>query len=299
MVFVLGSINVDLVLYSQKAPEAGETIVGKDFLMNQGGKGANQAIAVTKAGARTCFIGRVGDDFFGNFAVSKLESFGVEAKITIDRKALTGVALINVCGNGENRIVIFHGANEKVSEEELEYLEKSISPNDLLLIQGEIPLNALEKSIVIAKRKNALVVFDPSPARNDFRDIISNVDFVTPNEIELKSLTASNSVEDLLLRGAKNVILKLGNKGILYRSREKEFLVEAFKVKAIDTTGAGDTFNGAFAAALNCNCEVKEALIFASAAAAISVTRRGAGASSPYKEEILKFLEERSLRGCY
>lgn len=291
MVFVPGSINVDLVLYSQKAPEAGETIVGKDFLMNQGGKGANQAIAVTRAGARTCFIGRVGDDFFGSFAV--------EAKITIDEKALTGVALINVCENGENRIVIFNGANEKVSEVELEYLKKSISSNDLLLIQGEIPLNALEKSIVIAKRKNALVVFDPSPARNDFRGIISNVDFVTPNELELKSLTASNSVEDLLLRGAKNIILELGNKGILYRSREKVFLVEAFKAKAIDTTGAGDTFNGAFAATVSCNCEVKEALIFTSAAAAISVTRRGAGASSPYKEEILKFLEERNLQGCY
>ncbi len=299
MVFVLGSINVDLVLYSQNAPEPGETIVGKDFLMSQGGKGANQAIASSKAGVRTCFIGRVGSDFFGNFVVSKLEGFGVEVKVIIDKKALTGVALINVCENGENRIIIFHGANEKVSEEELEYLEKSISSEDLLLIQGEIPLNALEKSIVIAKRKNAIVVFDPSPARNDFRGIISQVDFVTPNEIELKTLTNSNSANELLSIGAKNVILKLGNRGILYRNREEELSVEAFKVKTVDTTGAGDTFNGAFAAAIDSNCKVAEALVFASAAAAISVTKKGAGISSPYKEEILKFLEERNLRGCY
>lgn len=299
MIYVFGSINIDLVVYSQRLPEPGETITGMDFLMNQGGKGANQAVAASKLGSNVVFLGRVGNDFFGNFVIESIRKYGVQPLVSIDKDVHTGLALINVNSEGENSITIIEGANEKVGEEELSQLNSNLKANDILLLQGEIPTRALKEAVNIARNAKAIIVFDPAPVRDDLTEIIPFTTYITPNEVELKSLTSANDPVELIDLGALNVILKLGSKGLLFKNKVQEFFIESFKVEAIDTTGAGDAFNGSFAAALD-NCfSVRDALIFASAASAISVTRRGASISSPNKEEVIKFLEAHNQKSCY
>lgn len=291
-VFVLGSINVDLVVYAEHFPEKGETVFGKEFLINQGGKGANQAVASKKASGNTTFIGRVGRDIFGKIAEDSLKSFEVNYFIIHDEDTQTGIALINVDKDGNNRITIIEGANGKVGKEEIDYLEKNITSGDILLLQGEIKTTELLKAVKIAKGRDAIVIFDPAPVRKDLVSIIPYVDYITPNEIELQKLTLSYDPKELLKFGAKNVIFKMGEKGVLFINDSKELFVKAYSVNAVDTTGAGDTFNGSFASALSKNVEIEKALKFATASAAISVTRKGAAISSPTYEEIIKFLEE-------
>ncbi len=293
MVYVLGSINIDLVAFSKNAPEPGETVVGETFLMNQGGKGANQAIAAAKSGAEVTFIGRVGDDMFGKLAITEVEKYGVKCLVSVDKDVSTGIALIIVESSGENRIVIIPGANGRVSEVELSKLNERITPEDILLLQGEIPIEVIFQAAKVANEKGAYVIFDPAPVKRGFSDILPFATYVTPNEVEIKGLAGeSGSISDILEKGAKSVILKKGSEGVIFKDGRTEFSVRSFKVNAVDTTGAGDTFNGAFAAALEMGFEIRKAIAFASAAAAISVTRKGAAISSPYKEEIERFLEE-------
>ncbi len=290
-IYVLGSINLDLVVYAERFPEKGETIFGKEFFINQGGKGANQAVASKKSGGDTTFIGRVGTDIFADMAINSLKAFGVEHFVTKDEHSQTGIALINVDNSGENRITIIEGANGKVGDEELDFLTTHLKKDDLLLLQGEIRIDKNLKATQIAKEVGASVIFDPAPVKSEFTELISFVDCITPNEIELRTLTKSNDPYELLNMGAKNIILKLGEKGVRFINEEKDFMVEAFRVEAIDTTGAGDTFNGSFATALSKGYKIEDALKFASAASAISVTRKGAAVSSPTYEEVIKFLE--------
>jgi ribokinase len=291
-IFVLGSVNVDLVLYSDKFPEKDETVFGSEFLINQGGKGANQAVAASKIGADVTFIGRVGDDFFGQFANNALKSSNVNTHLFVDKTTTTGVALINVDSLGENCITIIKGANGLVGEEELSYFKQVISSYDILLIQGEIPTETLVKAAQIANEVNAIVIFDPAPVREELVEAIPFATYITPNEIELKKLTKKNSIDELLNMGAKNVVLKLGSKGIKFKNSDTDTVLPAFVVEAIDTTGAGDTFNGSFAAVLSKNYSINDVLRFAIAASSISVTRKGAAVSSPTFEEVVKFLEE-------
>ncbi|MBP8613095.1 MAG: ribokinase [Candidatus Atribacteria bacterium] len=290
-IYVLGSINIDLVVYAERFPENGETIFGKEFFINQGGKGANQAVASKKSGGNATFIGRVGTDIFANMAINSLKDFGVGHFVTKDENSQTGIALINVDNSGENRITIIEGANGKVGEDELNFLTSHLKKDDLLLLQGEIHIDKNLKATQIAKKVGAYVIFDPAPVKSEFTELISYVDYITPNEIELRTLTKSNDPYELLNKGAKNVILKLGEKGVRFINKETDFVVKSFKVEAIDTTGAGDTFNGSFATALSKGYEIEDALKFANAASAISVTRKGAAVSSPIYEEIIKFLE--------
>jgi len=292
MIYVIGSINVDLILFSENFPEVGETVTGKEFFINQGGKGANQAVAAAKAGGDVIFIGRVGNDFFGDFVMNEIRKFGVKTYVTTDHSITTGAALINVDSTGQNRITIIPGANGKVGNAEIDYLKENLKVSDFLLIQGEIPTETLIKASKIANEVNASVIFDPAPVKEELAEVIPFTTYITPNEIELKKLTKTNSIEELLTMGAKNVILKLGSKGINFRNSKEEILLPAFVVEAIDTTGAGDTFNGSFAAVLSKGYSLTDALRFAVAASAISVTRKGAAVSSPTIEEIEKFLEE-------
>ena len=290
-VFVLGSINVDLVVYAEHFPEKGETVVGKEFFINQGGKGANQAVAAKKAGADAIFIGRVGTDIFSNIAEESLKKFEVAHRLTFDKTAQTGIAVINVDKTGENRITIIEGANGHVGSEELEFLKKNIKSGDFLLLQGEIHVDVLVEASKIAKSAEAFIIFDPAPVKEELINVIPYADYVTPNEVELRKLTNSNDPAELLRLGAKNVIFKMGERGVRFINLNEIFEVKAFKVNAVDTTGAGDTFNGSFAAALSMGMDIKEALRFANAAAAISVTRKGAAVSSPTYEEIISFME--------
>lgn len=290
-VFVLGSINVDLVVYAERFPEKGETVVGKEFFINQGGKGANQAVAAKKAGADAIFIGRVGTDIFSNIAEESLKKFEVAHRLTFDKTAQTGIAVINVDKTGENRITIIEGANGHVGSEELMFLKKNIKSGDFLLLQGEIHVDVLVEASKIAKSAEAFIIFDPAPVKEELINVIPYADYVTPNEVELRKLTNSNDPAELLRLGAKNVIFKMGERGVRFINLNEIFEVKAFKVNAVDTTGAGDTFNGSFAAALSMGMDIKEALRFANAAAAISVTRKGAAVSSPTYEEIISFME--------
>jgi ribokinase len=293
MIYVLGSINADLVVYSDEFPKTGETIVGKEFFVNQGGKGANQAIAARKAGAETTFIGRTGKDYFGEIVVKNLVDNDVTLQIRKEDDTYTGIALINVNSIGENKIIIIHGANSKVNGEELTFLEEKITGDDILMLQGEIDSDILLGAAKIAKNKNATVIFDPAPVNKKLRNVIPFADFITPNEVEIKSLAEKHGTEGLFAMGAKNVIKKLGEKGIFYEGENGSFAIPAFSVRVVDTTGAGDTFNGAFAAALSEGKTVKESIIFGVAAAAISVTRKGAASSFPSRGEIEDFLLKR------
>lgn len=298
MIYILGSINFDLTVFVEKFPEVGETIKGNSILTALGGKGANQAISVKKLNGDVLFIGRLGDDYFGKYLLNELKFFGIPYEIKIEKETSTGIAIINVDKNGRNKIVIFEGANGKVGEDELNFLKDSIKENDILLLQGEIPTETIHKSMKIAKNKNALVIFDPAPAKKEFLDFLFYVDFLTPNETELEILTDcidnfNDKIDFLLNKGANAVIAKLGDNGSYYKDKSgKEFKISAYKVNAIDTTAAGDIFNGAFAASLSKNLSVLSSLKFANAASAISVTRKGASISCPEYDEVIKFMEE-------
>lgn len=298
MIYVLGSINFDLTIFVERFPEIGETIKGNFILTALGGKGANQAVSVKKLNGDVLFIGRLGDDYFGKFLINELNSFNLKYEIKIEKETNTGLAIINVDKNGRNKIVIFDGANGKVGEEEVNFLKENIKENDILLLQGEIPFETNLKSAKISKERGVRVIFDPAPAKKEFLEILPFVDYLTPNETELKILTDNienfnEKIDYLLEKGAKVVIAKLGERGSFYKDiNGLEYNAPAYKVKAIDTTAAGDIFNGAFAVSLQRNFDIFYSLKFSNASAAISVTRKGASVSCPEYEEVIKLMED-------
>ncbi len=296
MIFSLGSINADLVIYSPEFPESGETVVGESFFINQGGKGANQAVAAFKAGVPTTFIGRIGKDYFGEYVISEIKKYGVNSRVIIDETTTTGIALINVDNQGKNKIVIVKGANEKVGEEELKLFQESAREGDILLMQGEIPVVTIILAAKIALERKVTTIFDPSPVNDELKFVLPYVDYVTPNEIEIKKLSGSENLKEgleiLRQMGVKKIIIKQGDRGIHYIDSYQEFTLPSYLVKAIDTTGAGDSFNGALAASLSFGLSLIDSLKFAIAGAAISVTRKGAAVSSPTLKEIQTLLEE-------
>jgi ribokinase len=294
-IFVLGSVNLDLVVYSQEFPEIGETILGEDFFINLGGKGANQAVAAHKAGGKVKFIGRIGKDYFGAQVMNELKKGGVEKEIYIDKSIPTGTAIINVNIEGDNKITVIPGANEKLGETELIFLKSNIVKGDILLLQGEMPFNTLIEAVKHSSSIGASVIFDPSPFRESLKKIIPFVNFLTPNQTELSKLTLTGNANELFNYFGVPVILKLGKGGIHYKDKWEDFFIPAFKVDVVDTTGAGDIFNGTFAVAMSEGKTIREALIFASAASAISVTRKGAAISSPRRDEIETFLWKMNL----
>ena len=276
----------------------GETVVGNEFLVNQGGKGANQAIASKKAGEETTFIGRVGDDYFGTLVLDSLRKENIKLRVRKEKGVPTGTALINVNREGDNKIIIIHGANGKVNGSEALYLKEHLKSDDILMIQGELNTDVIKDAAKIAKSAGATVIFDPAPVSSELKSIIPFATFITPNETEIKTLTGlsgDKGAEALLKIGAENIIFKKGEKGLLFLSKKEGFSLSAFSVNAVDTTGAGDTFNGAFAAALQGGKTLKEALVFGEAAAALSVMGKGASVSSPYKKEIEEFLKMHSV----
>ncbi len=298
MIYVLGSINFDLTIFVERFPEIGETIKGNIILTALGGKGANQAVSVKKLNGDVLFIGRLGDDYFGKFLINELNSFNLKYEIKIEKETNTGLAIINVDKNGRNKIVIFEGANGKVGEEEINFLKENIKENDILLLQGEIPFETNLKSAKISKERGVKVIFDPAPAKKEFLEILPFVDYLTPNETELKILTDNienfnEKIDYLLEKGAKVVIAKLGERGSFYKDiNGLEYNAPAYKVKTIDTTAAGDIFNGAFAVSLQRNFDIFYSLKFSNASAAISVTRKGASVSCPEYEEVIKLMED-------
>jgi ribokinase len=292
-IVVVGSINADLVARVERIPRAGETVLGSDFKMHPGGKGANQAVAVARLGYPVAMIGKLGNDAFGAQLRSSLSGAGVEVDAvgTIDQEA-SGVALIEVGAQAENSIVVAPGANARVLPEDIDRNIELLRSAGLVLAQLEIPLETVAHLLKVCAREGVAVILDPAPAQELPDELFAQVTWFTPNETEAGFYTGATTAsareqrDALFARGVKNVILKQGGKGLYLATQAGlETTIPAFTVKAVDTTAAGDAFNGAFATALLLGKDAAESARFASAAAAISVTRQGAQPSMASRDE--------------
>lgn len=285
-VVVLGSLNIDFAVRTHRLPRPGETIFGEEFTTTAGGKGANQAVAAARLGASTKMIGRVGRDVFGEMLRDALESEGVDiGAVAIDREAETGTALITVSEAGANSIVVIPGANAAVGQQELDALEDVIGEADVLLLQLEIPIEAVEEAASIAASKKVPVILDPAPAVSLAQSLLALCTWITPNEREAEILTGISLSDDdsvagaarrLVEMGATNVVVTLGGRGCHFAFSGEGFFVPAPSVDTVDTVGAGDAFNGALAVGLAQKLPVRELLVAACAAGASASASRGA-----------------------
>ena len=295
-IVVIGSSNSDMVIQSSKLPSPGETVMGKKFFMNPGGKGANQAVAASRLGGSVAFIARVGNDLFGKQAVHTFKKEGIDtAFVVADTQNPSGVALISVDDHGENSIVVAPGANSALCVEDIQRAEALINGADIVLTQLEIPLSTVEFIAAFIASSRKKLILNPAPASNLSDALLSNIYIITPNETEAGILsgitivdaeTAAKAAAIIKLRGVQNVIITMGGHGAYVLSDKFTGVVSAPEVKAIDTTAAGDVFNGALAVALSEQLSIRDAVDFAIRSASLSVTRMGAQSSIPFRNEI-------------
>lgn len=301
-IWVVGSVNMDFIVPTDRFPSAGETISGGDLQSCPGGKGANQACAAARLGGETILVAQVGDDLIAPRLVESLHQANVKTDRVGVAKRSTGCALICVRSDGENAIVISPGANATLTPslalDRLDHLQA----HDIVLLQLEIPLETVEAVAIRSRQRGATVILDPAPARALPRSLLDGIDILTPNQSESAALLDldrnglfrqedyTSIAARLLEKGPSSVILKLGPLGCFWASGKVQLQVPGFKVTALDTTAAGDVFNGALSVALSEGREISEAALFATAASAISVTRRGAQPSIPNRSETEEFL---------
>jgi len=300
-IVVVGSSNTDMIIKVPWLPKPGETILGGKFSTASGGKGANQAVAAARAGGDVTFLARIGDDMFGQKAKEGFikDKINVEYVLT-DESEPSGVALIFVAEDGENSIAVAGGANTNLSPSDVQKQSDVISSADILVMQLETPLETVHQAASIASDNGVKVILNPAPAQELSDDMLGHISILTPNESEAELLTgikvdseedAGKAADVLMGRGVETVLLTMGPRGAYIATAEFKELISGFKVKAVDTTAAGDVFNGALAVAIAENKPIREAISFANAAAALSVTKLGAQPSAPTKEEIDKFLK--------
>jgi ribokinase len=285
-----------MVIKTEKLPVPGETILGGTFLMNPGGKGANQAVAAARLGGKVTFVTKRGNDLFGNQAVGLLMREGIDTQYVVkDMELPSGVALITVDSAGENSIVVAPGSNGNLMQEDIPPMIFETGKFEILLLQLEIPISTVEYSAIAASDHGIKVILNPAPACKLSDNLLKHTWLITPNETEAESITgvtvtdipSAERVAALIQeRGVKNVIITLGEMGAFVKSENYTGLISGVKVKPVDTTAAGDVFNGALAVAVSEGKELKDAVFFANKAASISVTRMGAQASAPYRSEI-------------
>jgi ribokinase len=297
-ILVVGSANTDMIIKVERIPKPGETILGGEFASAAGGKGANQAVSAARAGGAVTFIARVGQDMFGDKAVAGFIADGINVDYIVrDRTSPSGVALIFVGQNGENSIAVASGSNARLAPADLK--KSAFSRAGVVVLQLETPLKTVEAAAKLAASAGARVILNPAPARALPDSLLRRVYLLTPNESEAELLTgiavhnqaaAAKAADALLARGVENVIITLGARGAFIAGKHGRNLVKAYKVKAVDTTAAGDVFNGTLAVALAEGKTLTDAARFASAAAAISVTRLGAQTSAPTRKEIERLL---------
>ena len=300
-IVVVGSSNTDMIIKVRKIPAPGETIIGGEFTTAAGGKGANQAVAAARAGGAVFFIARVGDDLFGGEARRGFVADNINVDhVIVDKQAPSGVALIFVDHKGENSIAVASGANANLVPQDILRAREIVESADILLTQLETPMLTVETAARLAHEKGVRVILNPAPAVEELsRSLLQHISILTPNESEVELLTGIRVVDEesagraaaaLLEKGVETVALTMGTKGVLLKSAGLSRLVPAFRVKAVDTTAAGDVFNGALAVALAEGQSLHAAARFASGAAALSVTKMGAQPSAPTREEIETFL---------
>lgn len=307
-IVVVGSINIDLVVGSERIPAPGETISGTVFNTYFGGKGANQAVAAAKLGYPVTMIGKVGKDVFGTQLEQALRSAGVDTRSIQRTRGASGVALIITDRAGENSIVVVPGANGEIGPADIEEYRDVLLNAGIILTQLEIPFEAVERLGSFASRNTIPLILDPAPARQLPASLIRQATWVTPNEVEIKHLLENangypdeiNAIEQLAAKGGRNLVLKLGPRGVLLKEeKQAPVAVPGFSVKAVDTTGAGDAFNGAFAVALMSGKPPRESAEFANAVAAISVTRAGAQPSMPNRAEVEAFIHKQGVSASH
>ena len=305
-IVVVGSLNMDLVVRMPQIPRPGETLLGGVFKTFPGGKGANQAVAAARLGGQVTMIGCVGNDAFGREMQDTLAREGIDTThVLIHPEAATGVALIQVDAQGQNSIAVASGANFCLTGAEVEKALQSIDEFDALVMPLETPLETIYAAAKIAAQRGAKVILNPAPAQVLEKDLLELVDVLLPNEYEIALMTGvplqtpadtRRAAEKLLDLGVKNLLVTLGSHGsALFSPSAPETLIPAWLVRAVDTTAAGDCFVGALAVALCEGRSLQDAAKFASAAAALSVTREGAQPSLPRRSEVEQFLRERNM----
>ncbi|MNS80058.1 Ribokinase [compost metagenome] len=283
---VIGSCAVDLVVTSNKRPSAGETVLGESFKMVPGGKGANQAVAAARLGAEVIMIGRVGEDNFGEVILNNFKSNGVSVNNVEPVTYIESGTAHIVLAEGDNSIVVVKGANDLVTPEYIKQKLDLIREMDMILIQQEIPEETVVLVSQICAEMNIPLLLNPAPARAVDPSVIENASYLTPNEHEAAIVFDGLSTAEALRKYPNKLFITEGAQGVRYHDGTQEVLVPAYKVEAVDTTGAGDTFNAAFAVALAEGKSVYESVRFANRAASLSVTKFGAQGGMPTREEV-------------
>ena len=295
-IVVIGSCNTDMVINTERLPQPGETVIGGNFFMNSGGKGANQAVAATRLGGSVSFMAKVGNDHFGSRSIEQYKAEGINVDhILIDNAQPSGVALIVVDANGENCITVASGANAMLLSEDIDKAVGMIERGDIVLTQLETPLDTVEYLARIARERGKKVILNPAPAQHLPDSLMRNLYMIIANETETELITGvkitdmesiCRAADVMNERGVENVVITLGSKGAFVKENGAYHKVPAIKVKAVDATAAGDTFCGAVCVALAEKKSILEAVEFANRCASLTVTRLGAQSSLPYRSEV-------------
>lgn len=297
-IVVIGSCNTDMVINMERLPHPGETIIGGNFFMNAGGKGANQAVAAARLGGNVCFVAKIGNDHFGSRSIEQYKAEGIDvAQVTVDNGHPSGVALIMVDSHGENCIAVASGANARLMPADIDRAKGMIEHGDIVLMQLETPIETVEHAARLAHGEGKRVILNPAPAMALSDALLGKLYMLIANETETELITgvkitdmesvcrAADIISD---KGVKNVVITLGSKGAFVKENGTYHKVPAVKVKAVDATAAGDTFCGAICVALAEHKGILEAVEFANKCASVTVTRMGAQSSLPYRKEIDK-----------
>lgn len=295
-IIIIGSSNTDMVIKSERIPQPGETILGGTFYMNPGGKGANQAVAASRLGGEVAFITKTGNDLFGKQSIELYTHELIDTSyINSDKKTPSGVAIIMVDSKGENCITVASGANSNLSVKDIDRAKKAVEKAELILMQMEIPIETIDYAVKLADRNKVKVILNPAPARALSDDILRRLYIITPNKTEAEMISgvkvtgwksAKKAADIISEKGVNTVIITLGSLGVLIKENGVYHNIPANLVTAVDTTAAGDVFNGALCVALSEGKTIVDAVRFANKAAAISVTRMGAQSSIPYRKEV-------------
>ena len=298
-IVVVGSTNTDMVIKASHLPQPGETILGGTFFMSAGGKGANQAVAAARLGASVLLMAKTGFDIFGKQAIELFDKEGIDTSCIVrDRMEPSGVALITVDDKGENCIVVAPGANAALRSEDINEAKEKIENASLVLIQLETPIETVEYVATIAASKGIKLILNPAPAAKLSDELLKKISIITPNQKEAEMLTGLKVIDEssakqaamlLQKKGIETVIITMGASGAFVLHENKYTMVPGHKVNVVDTTAAGDVFNGALAVALCEGKTIEDSVAFACKAAAISVTRLGAQASAPHRREVEEF----------